>query len=236
MTHLDFDGLWKNHLFDYKDGDLLVLDDITRLNLADYEDTQLDSMLAVFCQEGRLQAAVEGREYKISEGPLFVLQPGQMVCDIMLGHEAKVKVIAFATRAIDRSLYLNKYVWQQVEYIKEHPLFHLDERERLTTSYYYKLMLLKTQGNYGNFQHDVVRLLFQTLILEFLMLVDRKKEEIATEIEENTNASIRQQTLIYRYFMRLLAESKGRVRSVFYFANMLNVSPKYLCKCVKDES
>ena len=28
MRHLDFDDLWKNHLFDYKDGDLLVIDDI----------------------------------------------------------------------------------------------------------------------------------------------------------------------------------------------------------------
>ena len=36
MRKLDFDDLWKNHLFDYKDGDLLVIDDITRLQLADY--------------------------------------------------------------------------------------------------------------------------------------------------------------------------------------------------------
>ena len=35
---------------------------------------------------------------------------------------------------------------------------------------------------------------------------------------------------------QLLAESAGRVRSVSVFANMLNVTPKYLSKCVKDES
>ena len=28
MRHLDFDELWKDYLFDYKDGDLLVMDDI----------------------------------------------------------------------------------------------------------------------------------------------------------------------------------------------------------------
>ena len=36
--------------------------------------------------------------------------------------------------------------------------------------------------------------------------------------------------------MSLLAESAGRVRSVSAFANMLNVTPKYLSKCVKEES
>lgn len=39
-----------------------------------------------------------------------------------------------------------------------------------------------------------------------------------------------------RLLTLLLAESNGRVRSVSVFANMLNVSPKYLSKCVKDES
>ena len=36
--------------------------------------------------------------------------------------------------------------------------------------------------------------------------------------------------------MSLLAESNGRVHSVSVFANMLNITPKYLSKCVKDES
>ena len=49
MRHLDFDELWKNHLFDYKDGDLLVIDDIRRLELSDYENTALDFVMAVFC-------------------------------------------------------------------------------------------------------------------------------------------------------------------------------------------
>jgi hypothetical protein len=41
MRKLDFDDLWKNHLFDYEDGDWLVIDDVTRLQFADYENTSL---------------------------------------------------------------------------------------------------------------------------------------------------------------------------------------------------
>ena len=62
MRKLDFDDLWKNHLFDYKDGDLLVIDDITRLQLADYENTSLAFVMGVFCMEGRMQCVVEGQE------------------------------------------------------------------------------------------------------------------------------------------------------------------------------
>lgn len=99
-------------------------------------------------------------------------------------------------------------------------------------------MMLKTQEADGSFHHDVVRMLFQTLMMEFLMLVERKIGSLpdADIAQENKDASVRQSTLIYRRFMSLLAESNGRVRSVSVFANMMHVTPKYLSKCVKNES
>ncbi len=252
MRHIDFDDLWKNHLFDYKDGDLLVIDDITRLNLSDYENTKLAFVMAVFCVEGRMQVVVEGQEYRIGSGDFFVYMPGQVIGEILLSQNADVKVIAFAQRAIDRSLYLHKFVWQNLEYVKEHPLFTLSECERQGLSHYYQLLMNKTQDGEGSFQHDVVRLLFQALILEFQMFVDRRRSLTPDPIPadaptrslspkergglDEPNSSVRQSTLVYRRFMELLAESNGRVRSVSVFANMLNITPKYLCKCVKGES
>jgi len=237
MRHIDFDDLWKNHLFDYKDGDLLVIDDITRLNLSDYENSKLAFVMAVFCVEGRLQCVVEGREYRIGGGDFFVYMPGQVIGEILLSQHADVKVIAFAQRAIDRSLYLHKFVWQNMEYVKEHPLFTLSEREQQGLSHYYQLLMNKTLDGEGCFQHDVVRLLFQALILEFQMFVDRRRGESAgSNSLKEKDSSVRQSILVYRRFMSLLAESKGRVRSVSVFANMLNITPKYLSKCVKGES
>ena len=100
----------------------------------------------------------------------------------------------------------------------------------------------KTQDGEGSFQHDVVRLLFQALILEFQMFVDRKRSLTPAPSPkergglDERNSSVRQSTIVYRRFMALLAESNGRVRSVSVFANMLNITPKYLSKCVKGES
>lgn len=238
MRHLDFDDLWKNHLFDYKDGDLLVIDDIRRLNLSDYEDTTLAFVMAVICMEGRAQCVVEGREYRLAAGDLFVYMPGQVISDILLSQNADVKVIAFAQRAIDRSLYLHKFVWQNQKYVRAHPLFTLSEREWLGIGHYYQLLMAKTQDPDGSFNHDVVRLLFQSLVLEFQMLVDRQRGEVSESepLPMEKDSSVRQSTQIYRQFMALLAESKGRIRSVSVFANMQNVTPKYLSKCVKEES
>ena len=135
--------------------------------------------------------------------------PGQVIGEILLSQNADVKVIAFAQRAIDRSLYLHKFVWQNLEYVKEHPLFTLSERERQGLSHYYQLLMSKTQDGEGSFQHDVVRLLFQALILEFQMFVDRRRGETAESdsMPMEKDSSVRQSTLVYRRFMALLAES-----------------------------
>ena len=238
MRHLDFDELYKNHLFDYKDEDLLVIDDITRLQLSDYENTALAFMMAVFCMEGRIQCILEGQEYRLSSGDFIIYTPGQMIGEILLSPNANVKVIAFAQRAIDHSLYLNKYIWQNLTFVKEHPLFTLSERERAGIGHYYQLLMIKKQEADGSFQHDVVRLLFQALMLEFMMFIDRQrtKTDQNDSLLKEEDSSVRQSTLVFRRFMGLLAESEGRVRSVAAFANMLNVTPKYLSKCVKEES
>ncbi len=125
-----------------------------------------------------------------------------------------------------------------MEYVKEHPLFALSERERQGLGHYYQLLMNKIGERKGSFHHDVVRLLFNALLLEFQMLVDRRLGETSGSniLQDEKDSSVRQCTLVYRRFMKLLAESNGRVRSVAVFANMLNITPKYLSKCVKDES
>ena len=238
MKHIDFDDLWKNHLFDYKDGDLLLIDDVRRLNVSEYENVALNFIMAIFCVDGRLQCMVEGREYRLSNGQFFVFLPGQVIGELMLSMNANIKIIAFAQRAIDHLLYLHKYVWQNLSYVREHPLFTLTGRELEGIAHYYHLLMIKTQESGGSFHHDVVRLLFQALVLEFQMIVDRRRGETAGDSRGpgEKDSTVHQATLIYRRFMALLAESNGRERSVTAFAQRLNVTPKYLSKCVKEES
>ena len=70
------------------------------------------------------------------------------------------------------------------------------------------------------------------------MLVERRRGMIGDGLlqVDGKDTSVRQSTLVFPRFMRLLAESSGRVRSVSAFANMLHVTPKYLSKCIKEES
>lgn len=237
MRNIEFDELCKDHLFDYKDGDLLVIDDISRLELSDYENTALSFVLAVFCEEGRLQAVVDGREYRLSDGDLFVYMPGQVFGEILLSQHARVKVLAFAQRAVDRSIYLNKYVWDCISSVRRQPLFSLSGTERQLVGHYYNLVLLKMADDNGIFHRDIIRLLFQSMMLEFLMFVERKGMAMPdADGSEEQDAKVRQPALLYRRFMRLLAEQNGRECSVGALAEQLNVTPKYLSQCVKAES
>ena len=238
MKQLDFEELWKYRLFDYRDGDLLVLDNISRMDFSAYENTALSFLATGYCDCGSMTVVVEGREYLITAGDLFVYLPGQRIDRISKSPDASVKVMAFPRSAVIRSLYLDKYVWQTLSYLREHPLFTLTPLERQGLDHYHRLMMIKVQQLGGDFDRDVVRLLFQSMMLELLMLADRRRlKSSGSEVPtEEKDASVRQSVLVFRRFMSLLSESGGKMRSVSACAGLLNVTPKYLCKCVREES
>ena len=64
MRKLDFDDLWKNHLFDYKDGDLLVI--VKEIS------TELDfpnlSFFGKFVKQHLGMAPTEYRQKNLKEG------------------------------------------------------------------------------------------------------------------------------------------------------------------------
>lgn len=237
MKQLDFDELWENRLFDYKDGDLLLIDDFSRLNLPKYENTSVSFIMWAYCQQGRFQVRLDGADYRLDAGQLLVYTPGEVITDIMLSQDADVKLLAFARRAIERSEFLSKFVWKKMEFISLHPVFILSDEERQMFHHYYRLLMIKSKRGGGDFQHDVVRLLFQACLFDFMMITDRRMDEKDKELQERFHDSkVRQSTLIYRKFIHLLSETRGRMRNVSEFAENLNVSPKYLSKCVKQES
>lgn len=238
MKQLDFEELWKYRLFDYKDLDLLVLDNISRMDFSAYENTALSFLATGYCDCGSMNVVIEGREYLITAGDLFVYMPGQRIDRMSKSPDASVKVMAFPRSAVIRSLYLDKYVWQTLNYLREHPLFTLTPLEREGVGHYHRLLMLKVQKGGGDFGRDVVRLLFQSMMLELLMLADRRrlKSSGSEAPTQEKDASVRQSVLVFRRFMTLLSESGGMLRSVSACAGLLNVTPKYLCKCVREQS
>ena len=70
------------------------------------------------------------------------------------------------------------------------------------------------------------------------MLADRHrlKSSGSEAPTQEKDASVRQSVLVFRRFMSLLSESGGMLRSVSACAGLLNVTPKYLCKCVREQS
>ncbi len=104
MKQLDFEELWKNQFFDYKDGDLLVLDNISRMDFSAYESTALSFLATGYCDCGSMKVVIEGREYLIAAGDLFVYMPGQRIDRMSKSADARVRVMAFPRSAVIRSI------------------------------------------------------------------------------------------------------------------------------------
>lgn len=79
------------------------------------------------------------------------------------------------------------------------------------------------------YNHDIIKLLFQALVMEFFKMADAK---IKMEGLPDVTADKSQNGVIFRRFVELLTANDGKIRTVQKAGEMLNVSPKYLSKVI----
>jgi len=241
MKKIGFEEFGNSTHYNYRDADLLVTEDLTKLPLKNYENTTLKFIVFMYCSQGCMQVTLEGREHQLRTGDCFLYLPGQTINEVSFCPTTVVRAIAFEQRALEESFYLNKYFWKFLKYVRENPVSKLTDRKYSTLIHYYELIIdhAHRMNEGGSFHHDVVRLLFQSMMFELMMFLEERLEDegvVDVQEVEAMNSSVSQKSLVFNQFMRIVAETGGKVRNVSVIAEQMNVSPRYLFKCVKDES
>lgn len=218
------DGLYYNN-----DG-IILIDNITQTSLADYEDINLEFNVFVYCESGRLQLTLNDNVYLLKSQDYILCQAGQHVKDYMMSQDVEFKMLVFTTAAISNSLFLKDAIWNISGLLEQSPKQHLSDEECEIIEHYYELtkVHMNKDGD-QKYNHDIIKLLFQALVMEFFKMADAK---IKMEGLPDVTADKSQNGVIFRRFVELLTANDGKIRTVQKAGEMLNVSPKYLSKVI----
>jgi AraC-like DNA-binding protein len=218
------DGLYYNN-----DG-IILIDNITQTSLADYEDINLEFNVFVYCESGRLQLTLNDNVYLLKSQDYILCQAGQHVKDYMMSQDVEFKMLVFTTAAISNSLFLKDAIWNISGLLEQSPKQHLSDEECEIIEHYYELtkVHMNKDGD-QKYNHDIIRLLFQALVMEFFKMADAK---IKMEGLPDVTADKSQNGVMFRRFVELLTANDGKIRTVQKAGEMLNVSPKYLSKVI----
>ena len=218
------DGLY------YNDDGIILIDNITQTSLADYEDINLEFNVFVYCEAGKLQLTLNDNVYLLKSQDYILCQAGQHVKDYMMSQDVEFKMLVFTTAAISNSLFLKDAIWNISGLLDKSPKQHLSDEEGEIIEHYYELAKIHmSEDGDQKYNHDIIKLLFQALVMEFFKMADAK---IKMEGLPDVTADKSQNGVLFRRFVELLTANDGKIRTVQKAGEMLNVSPKYLSKVI----
>jgi len=183
------------------------------------------------CLKGKAQYTVDTKKYEVRPGDAIIVNDGQVMDNYMVspdlagvGYFVSVDFFNEVVKGVRdlSAIYL---------FSRTHPVFHLTEKEAEAFQTYFHLIKEKVEQESHHFRTDVVRSLFTTLIYDLSESIYRLQQEQNIDIPHGTRAEI-----LFTNFLTLVEKHFREERRVSWYAEQLNISPKYLSEMVKQAS
>jgi AraC-like DNA-binding protein len=176
------------------------------------------------CTAGRAQVDYDGQTVQLGAGDLFLYFAHSVLENFMCSADFNCREIWFSRGEMWDMNMFGKNSLSDLVALKQHPKATLGEEDFKTFESYFGLLCRNLQDTSRVETRAVVHSLFSAFCLEALAIM-RTRMGLVVRGSEKLHGK-----LLADKFMELVEQSDGRIRRVEDFAQMLNVTPKYLSK------
>lgn len=229
VLNVGLDDIMRYKQIPYKSGDVVLLDEQDVMKHSFNPPVQIDAAVLVLCTDGMMEIEVETNNYKLFRGDLLVCGPNRVMKPIKLLNNTAFKII-FLSQFMHRSgIGYQRSIWDKAFYLGTNPMIHLSDTQITQFEEYYRLLCEKLKNPSSSYHSEIMQSILQAMMYEILSYLD------GVVVSEN-DRFVRQGEILFRRFVDLLVESKVKSRFVYYYADKLNVSTKYLSAVCKQVS
>lgn len=208
---------------------MMVFDDISRIPRNAEGEIELSMLLVFVCCKGTVQLRVKERLYELGPSQGFICLPKIGPNRILLSPDARTQVFGFSLEAIDQIVFIKRNVVRSATQLWQPQTITFTPTDMEFISHLYAIAKLQ-EGLFCRSHYQQMMLNLQQAL--FYAMADLVNEIPVDDEEEETG----NKDLIFKRFLKLLANTKGRIRAVKSFADMLNITPKYLSVVVREVS
>lgn len=229
LLNVDFEDVMQSDAFNYSDGDIVLLEDI--LQSKNYLTIRIDFVLLIHCVEGSIHFEMDNEAYRLNKNDLLICGPQRILTRTRVSDDFKFKAIFLNvnkfrrenTFAYDRSL------WDKVFYLRKNPMIHLTDEQSMQFQEYYNLIVMKLHNPSKCYHKQIMHAFLAAFFLEILSYLD-------STVQTDEDNFVRQSDILFKRFLDMLTNSEVKSRFVYYYADKLNVSTKYLSAVCKNVS
>ncbi len=210
-----------------------------RTDLADrkygFSGLAFDKCGFFFCRKGSFEVMLNGREYRIDQGKLFVYMPTCLIRFVRCDEEAEGVTVVFNIDSVIPMV--NKVIeTEQLFFLRENPYVEMTGAEYQAVSHMAAFMerkLSDMNSRPDNRQErklalELLRSMAQSLCLEVLNVYFAHHRVIARMPSK--------QDLVFHHFMLNLFRSYRRQRDVTFYARQQHLSTRYFSSVIKERS
>ena len=202
--------------------------------LAPYIDKDpVEALALIFVTKGKLTITIDSETVVARSHDLLVCRPHTIFGKFTISSNFDCSVVALSKDFIYNIISNVRIKWVNITSTRT-PLLHLDDNMVRLINNYYHLLGSSIVANTDGYNAMSVRYLTFALLEELKSYALRIGAIPVEQLDENP---VRQSDVIFKRFITLaskaMAEETNPSRSIQYYAEMLNVSPKYLTHVCK---
>lgn len=202
--------------------------------LAPYIDKDpVEALALIFVTKGKLTITIDSEIVVARSHDLLVCRPHTIFGKYSVSSNFDCSVVALSKDFIYNIISNVRIKWVNIASTRT-PLLHLDDNMVRLINNYYHLLGSSIVANTDGYNAMSVRYLTFALLEELKSYALRIGAIPVEQLDENP---VRQSDVIFKRFITLaskaMAEEINPSRSIQYYADMLNVSPKYLTHVCK---
>lgn len=208
---------------------IMEIDKTTIMDMFRYP-ISIDAYIFVVCSDGLIELTCNLFRLTLQSRSMFLYNPGAII-NISAVEPSRLHLMIFTREFIDELGIKIDNIPLQYSVIRKSTTIPLTEKscEELRSMMAFTADLIKldnTNPNYG----ELVRSSFKTFIYRALYVINDIYGTDATDMLPS------QENHHFDRFMRLLEENYSRHRSIRFYSEAMNLSPKYLSQVIKKAS
>ncbi|MDO5608846.1 MAG: helix-turn-helix domain-containing protein [Capnocytophaga sp.] len=173
----------------------------------------------IYCQSGSVRFIFNGLKYHCKKGEFIFWLAGLEVSDIVFSANFKATLLF-----VDNDLLMNNIPSvnasiDSVIHSKENPILHPEKEDKERILRNFQLLYDKSQETSHRFYEEALKLQMQLFLLEMWHIFEDELDRRKRSLQSGT---------LYERFMLLAQEHCMKEREVQFYADLLNITPKYL--------
>ena len=209
--------------------DGLVLTDSMAHSLLMHGPVRMNFIVMGLCKRGGANYSVDTRQHKVKAGDLMFISEGHILEAYEPSPNYECLYIMLSTEFYHSFVMNVKNVSSLLLFSMNNPVVALTAHEAQVYTNYYQTIRLKMADTQHHFRTNLVKALLLAMFYDMSNVIWR--------VERNENESTRKRAdALFAKFISLLEENFRTERRVSWYAEQMDITPKYLSEMVKQVS